>query len=316
MRLLVGMVLVVGCSDAIDIDKLSIDLRTADCTYLARCGVVESVDDCVTAQLGSHDVTAIDVAAVHAGVARFDGDKARACIDALAARSCDRTDVTARVDPAACREMLTGTRHATEACMQDVECASRRCLVPFSSDACSTGSCSGDAPFAGFGESCATVACDVGLFCNLQGVCAAVGKTGEICGGDDECDYGLACIDGGIVSTCGAPPALGESCVNVCRDIGAVCTGTCVALGFAGALCQRSAQCGLAYRCDVTGHCDAGIGLGDTCAIDERCADPDAFCGPLHTCTNELLPTDEPCHADRECASGICGGVCLDAPCL
>jgi hypothetical protein len=155
--------------------------------------------------------------------------------------------------------------------------------------------------------------CARGLTCDPSTRrCAPLAPVGAACSAIFACAYGLLCID----NHCQAPPALGQPCTSLCRDAGTICshtTRTCVRSGLRGAACTIGsdvADCSPAYLCDRTGHCSAGIALGQPCGLGDRCADVDASCNiPLGESTGQCalpMPDGAPCGRDASCESLYC----------
>jgi hypothetical protein len=195
--------------------------------------------------------------------------------------------------------------------------------------ACCAGTCLGDtAPvIAKAGESCQRARCASGTFCNPDNTtCTALEPEGTVCGSQEECAYGTACIRRGTTFTCIKLPRTGEVCTDFCSDFGAICDPTskkCVAVVLGGGACLGqgiNSNCSSLYSCDG-GSCSAGVALGAACAADDPCADFRAFCdvpdGALQgTC---VLPKANggSCVFDAECASSFCDfdmGLCVDEP--
>jgi hypothetical protein len=289
MRSLAAMIaLLAACGDnlpgPVPADDYPAAVREAVCRQLTRCGGVESFDTCLTTQIDLIIAfSASELAAMRAGTIAYSGATARACVDGIAGASCDVTSQTGRGFPDACQEIIAGTLHDGDPCAFGEECISQRCEVPNCGMACCAGGrCVGDAApaRAGLGEACTSAGCVAGAFCDAAMRCTALHAAGAACGGRAECQYGLDCIDG----RCAAPPVLGQPCGSACRDLGTTCssaTHTCVAVGLVGAACGIGASpsdCALHDVCDRTGHCSAGIALGQPCGAGEQCADDRAAC--------------------------------------
>src|SRR5262249_5249339 len=153
----------------------------------------------------------------------FDGQSARACIDATAFASCLLdSDVLRR--PAPCQTAYRGTVHDGDACALDAECISQRCTVPACDNACCIGRCTGDQPpgSALVGDACSLDDnCRVGLSCQT-GKCAPERLAGEPCESQSACAGGLRCFAG----ACTALPKRGEPCPQqACGEIETLCLG-------------------------------------------------------------------------------------------
>lgn len=328
-----------GGGSSLSLEEFPQEIRDAYCKNLVRCGVVKSVDTCQNASLGGYEfslhVSATTLAVFDGGKAKFDGGKAQACVDAIAAASCDLTDEVQRglsllpdlVLPEACGQVATGTLHAGDACTASPECISQGCRIPRCNMACCSGTCVGDtAPvIAKAGESCQGARCASGTFCN-GAVCTALKAAGATCTGFDECDYGLACIVSGTTGTCIKLPHTGDACTDFCTDFGSICDPTskkCVSVVLGGDACLGqgdASNCSAVYSCDG-GRCSSGLALGATCTVDDRCADFQAFCdfpngANAGTCVLPK-PNGGSCVLNRDCDSSLCDFatfVCIDEP--
>jgi hypothetical protein len=309
--------------DKTDLQSAFVD---AQCTHLVSCGVFPDSNACHRAYTGYiFAVEPTKFAAIDAGKILYDGVAARECIDSYATASCDRTQQSARVSPDACDHVVEGTLDAGVSCVLDDECVSKKCDIPVCVVECCSGFCaSGSAPTrAPVGGSCLSAACAAGSYCDLTSeTCAPlVAKSGS-CQQDYQCAYGLACFNG----SCAPPPTLGQACTGLrsCRDIGTVCNQTsmqCIADGLPAAACASSADCSPFYRCDATGHCAEGSGLGGSCTTSSDCFLDQTFCAiPTGQTTGSCASSQADggtCTADRDCAAGHCDettSLCAAAP--
>jgi len=321
MRPLAAMIaLLAACGDnlagPVAVDEYPAAVREAVCRQLTRCGEIESFDTCLTTQIHlTVAFSASELAAMRAGKIAYSGATARACVDGIAGASCDTTSPTGRGLPDACQHINAGTLHDGDACTFGEECISRRCDVPDCGMACCAGGrCVGETPpaRAGLGEPCASAGCVAGAFCDAAKRCTAHRAAGAACGMRAECQYGLDCLDG----RCAAAPVIGQPCTSACRDLGTTCsstTRTCVAVGLVGAPCSIGANpsdCAPQYVCDRTGHCSAGIALGQPCGAGDQCADDRAACDtPPDQLTGVCglpKPDGSPCARDAVCDSLHC----------
>jgi len=321
-KLLVTTLLLAACGgggDSVSFADYPDAAREAVCHFLVRCGDIESLDVCMTSNIGSEiniHIPASLQAAVDMAKIKYSGTAAAACLDALANRSCDSTSQSSRVEADACAQLITGTRHNGEACAFDLECASQVCDVVDCdpSATCCVGTCAGEAapPAVGIGRSCASAPCAPGGFCeNASQTCAPLKPAGTACNFRDECAYGLECL-----GTCQALPALGEPCTELCRDEGTTCNATsltCVQVMLAGGSCTPNAlipECSPVYPCDATGHCAAGIPLGQPCSLGDLCAGDTAACdvaiGQSSGMCSLPKPNGSPCSRDSVCQSALC----------
>jgi hypothetical protein len=322
MRSLAAMIaLLAACGDnlagPVAVEDYPATVREAVCRQLIRCGEIESFDTCMTTQLPFLHVafTASELAAIRTGRILYSGAAARACVDGIAGASCDVTSLSGRGLPDACQAITAGAGRIGDACGFDEECVSQRCALPDCGMACCTGSCTGEPPpaRAAMGEPCTSAGCVAGAFCDPGSHrCAAVGGSGTACEVRAACQYGLDCIDG----RCAVPPALGQPCTSACRDLGTTCSSanhTCVAVGLVGAPCSIGASppdCAPEYLCDRTGHCSAGIALGQPCGVGDQCADDRAACdtppGQLTGVCGLPKPDGSSCARDAVCDNLYC----------
>jgi hypothetical protein len=319
-KLIAAAVLVwVGCgAESLAVEDYPAEVLDAVCRHLVRCGSVEDVERCRTANLGiDYGYSASEQAALDAGKIVFNGDKARTCLDDHAASSCDVTSQDSREQDPACLEVLTGTLREGEACALNTECVSRLCDVQACDTACCLGTCVGDvAPsVAKVGESCAAGTCEPAAFCDQDiTTCVARKRLGASCTSINECAFGLDCDAG----ACAALPAPGEACAGACRDEGTRCspiTDTCVEVGLVGDPCTMASDCSVLYRCDETNHCSAGVAPGAACTATTRCAGNRAFCdvAPDASEGSCALPRadGEACRQDEQCEHQTCDPTTL-----
>jgi hypothetical protein len=278
----------------------------ARCTRLVRCGAFESASAC-----GAYFHLYPDqslAAAVAGGEIRYDGVAAAECVSALAAVTCDDTARAARVPPSACDQALVGEVKVGDACAFDLECASGRCTHPSPCDpaACCAGSCTTVVPVA-IGAACNVDGdCVGGAYCGTDLACHALGRTGDSCLGDTQCDYGFGCVTPTFPGTCqvlGAPS--GPCPGNRCADAGTVCvSGSCIAAAFAGAACPTGTECSPFEPCNTTsGQCASLPDINMQCT--GRC-EGDAWCDTTLAQCEPLLANGAACDTDHDCASGFC----------
>jgi hypothetical protein len=321
-NLMVMTVLLAACggSGSVSIDNYPAAVRDAFCHYLTRCGDVESFATCRTANIGrTFVVSASERAGIDMSKIRYSAESAASCLDALANLSCDLTSQSSRTTPDACRQLVTGTLHDGDTCALDDECISEVCEVPACNMACCMGKCAGNAApsLAKLGQPCDLSACVAGAFCDdTTLVCTALKPSGATCQFQQECGYGLACLN-----TCQALPTLGQACTVACRDDGTTCSPTshtCIKVGLAGSTCTPSAlisECSPLYPCDQTGHCTAGIALGQPCTQGDLCTGDRAFCdiatGQAAGMCALPKPDGSACTRDSACDSVFCDPVAL-----
>jgi hypothetical protein len=222
MRLPIALLLAVSASCLIDdddgdgtnyvaVNEIEAAYKDAQCAHLKACGLFSTEEACRSAELLSTGLI-IDpdvVAAIYGGHIIYNGSAVKACLDAIAARSCDKTEQSARTYNRACTGFFRGTLMAGEGCYLDEECISQRCSGD-SSGTCSLGNCIGDtAPIvepAQLGNRCSSFAgCVNGAYCDqLSNVCTALKGSGVSCTLDTECAYGLGCTGTTGARTCPA----------------------------------------------------------------------------------------------------------------
>lgn len=313
-------------SNYVGINEIAEAYQEAQCTHLTECGLFPSREACMQAQLSTlPSMFVIDPnveAAIYAGHVIYNGSAVKACIDAIAVRSCDRTDASVRVVPPECRTFFRGTLASGEGCYVDEECLSQRCSGD-SGSTCSLGSCIGDTPPTttpgNVGDICSTVnGCVDSAYCDTQtGMCEPHKTSGMACTLDNECTYGLGCTGTTGNRTCAALPTLGQPCSidGICRDEGAYCdfnANMCTAYLLPSAPCGSSGQtCSPYYPCNfsaTTPVCTQGPGLGQPCSSSSRCFDAGTFCDfNLSSPVCVALKADgAPCSSSEECQSASC----------
>ena len=345
MRIALLMIGLVACSNDdsggpfAPIDKLDAVYQQSYCQRLVTCGEFPDLATCLSANIGGFPVqlsapaaNSDVVAAVLAGLVIYNGTKMQACIDALAATSCDPTSREARIPPAVCTETLRGTVAGGGMCHLSAECISQMCNVPVCESGCCAGTCVGDTPpvtttgTIAVGEPCdfeTLDPCVDGAFCREGvGICQPLEDEGSTCMEAQECDYGLSCAgESGL--TCQSLPALGEPCPQLqCRDEGTVCstmTMTCVAVGLPPAPCAGPADCSAYYQCDpLSNRCIPTQHVGESCATLARCFDLGTYCDSSTQLCTMRVANGQPCLGNEECISGVCDvmdtvGVCVAA---
>ena len=335
MRIALAIVLAVtttGCpfgdddgdpNNWIVIDQMEVAYRKAYCTYLVRCGEFPDQATCEGAALPSVMVPDPNIiAAAKAGRVSYSGSSVKACFDALANDTCDRTDQNGRMRVAACEQFFRGTRTDNEPCFIDQECISQNCIGGSTGTTCQMGQCVGDTPPtvmpANIGQPCSGLfGCVDGAFCDpLNNECAALRAAGEVCNTADECGYGLGCSGTTGARTCKALPTKDQPCPEgLCRDEGLVCSGAvCRQLGLPPTACTSTTQCSPFYPCDfTTSMCKQGPALGQPCSSSNRCFADDTFCDTATLMCVATRAEGMPCTTGTQCQSGFCDfdiGLC------
>lgn len=322
-------VLAMACGgSSIALSDLDQALQQARCERLARCKLFPDEASCSAVFRALPDASVAGAIAAHK--VRYDGARARQCVDATAAQSCDLTAHDAHIAPAACTEMFTGTVAGGDSCSIDTECASGTCDLPTTcpETGCCTGACRPTQPPGKAGDACAKDRdCGDGLVCGQDTICHVPAKADDPCRIDRECGDGLACVgaSGTSPGTCHALPHVGEICPDQrCAEANVRCDDAsmfvCVPVGLPGDPCPTATECAIDTECDpVTHMCRAFPSLGmpcdGSCESDSFCLIPDG--AATGTCT-ALLPNNAPCDGNQACVSGFCqdGPVfrsCIDA---
>ena len=308
-------------SNYVAVNEIDQAYKDAQCAHLAMCGVFPTRDACLAANLntsGGFSVAPNVEASIYAGHIIYNGSNVKACIDALAARSCDRTDQSARSTPMECSGFFRGTLAAGEGCYVDEECLSQRCSGD-SGGTCSMGNCVGDTPPqtgpAQIGQNCSSFSgCVTGSYCDeLTNVCTALKGSGAMCMFDSECAYGLGCKGSSGSRTCAALPTIGQACATdgICRDEGTYCDFTadmCKQLGLPNAQCTSTSQCSPYYPCNQTtnpGMCKQGPGIGQMCG-SSNCFDAGSYCDFNTSMCVAVKADGQPCDSSQQCACGTC----------
>lgn len=300
------------------IDQIPAAYKDAYCTYLASCGVFPDKAACLGAEISiAYHIDPNIAYAAATGALIYNGSNVKACFDALAQRSCDRTSQSARTTTTACRDFVRGTLASGERCTIDHECISQRCAGGSTTTTCSMGTCVGDTPPdlrpAQIGERCTTVpGCADGLYCDtFDDTCTTLKTGGMACTVSSECGYGLGCIGATGERTCEPLPGEGQPCPDfMCRDDGMYCdstTGTCAKVGLPPSTCTSSSQCSQYYPCNfTTGQCTQGPGLGQPCSASSRCFAAGTYCDSATLMCESLKADGAPCSSSTECASVQC----------
>jgi hypothetical protein len=252
-------------------------------------------------------------AEVAAGRLSYDGDRARACVDAWKAATCDALD---GVGPA-CDGILGGNVANGGVCLDDVECATGHCRV----DASCPGVCTA---YVGLDGDCSAAGakCAPDLYCRI-GRCAAPpapAKQGEACV-TRSCASGLYCDPG--TKTC-APNKKSGSCADApdacASGYACVDSGTCAVYRGRGEHCGVDARCGLGWAC-IDGICGPAPGVGSACAVNQAGIDCSnaAYCdtsGATAVC-RARKPGGATCTDYAECQSFACtAGTCEFGTCV
>jgi len=319
----------VGCGDdsgggggPVAIDDLPEALFATLCPQLERCGADVATYfgrpfDCAggQAQFTNTDFALFD-AAIDGGTVRYNGDRANACIAAIAAQGCE-FDRVQRV-PAVCREAVEGTIAEDGPCHTGAECTGES-YCDTSGMTC-PGACSPREPA---GEICQDNDwCQDGLSCR-DGMCGMLADAGDACNGEDDCAPGLLCgnmlVMDGSPGTCRALSALTTAAEGAsCTPLMTLCQGalSCALLSITGGgggadpvfdfECQQPVASGAACR----------VAIPDACPSGEFCAGTDPEAGMLMGTCTPLSTAGEACEGGHPLGSGCEAGlVCVSDVC-
>ncbi|MBN2573299.1 MAG: hypothetical protein JXP73_01925 [Deltaproteobacteria bacterium] len=266
----------------------------------------------------------------------YNGAKAQACLDSIAARTC--AQMLDRDSPE-CEAALDGTVEMGGACVLDEDCKGKALCKS------SSGTCPGQCvPLLVAGQACGEDGdCQDGLQCSGETrLCVQPAAVGQACDyGAPPCGPGLLCLgkddDARTSGTCMTPasalvgvqggpcdPTVGQLCQSglscVAESISLVpleIVWRCVAAGSydAGASCKP----GFPEACVPGYFCKTGTGLealaGGTCAVipgtGEACGTGLSQCQPGDVCVSgicqQLAANGVGCTVDAMCLSAYCG---------
>jgi hypothetical protein len=303
-----------GDDGGIPVEDLGTQLSNAICDRDVRCGIYADVATC----LAEVHVDAAQLAhSIAGGRIDYDASKAKACVDAYAARSCDRTTEANRATPQACLDAVRGTVADGGVCYSAIECVSGSCPRPAGCTlACCQSTCATTVAPGAVGQACPTGDCVDGAYCGIDTLCVAYAAAGAACAPATLCGFGLGCVN----SLCVDLPNHGQPCPDgVCADRGDHCdltTNTCATLAALGGTCETSSDCQRIAVCNASSVCEAAPALGQACPASTCAAG--LFCNSTGTC--EAPHADgAACMTQRECASRYCdqtapSPVCAVAP--
>ncbi|HSD88181.1 MAG TPA: hypothetical protein VLB44_11725 [Kofleriaceae bacterium] len=312
----------------VTVDDYAAAYKDAECTYLARCGFFSDKATCLTAQLFTYLELDRDlVGAIKAGRVYYNGNAVKACFDAIAANTCDKTDEAGRVQPDTCRGFTRGTVAGGGSCTISSECISGDCRIQVADQMCAMGICMGDMPpstdLPANGQSCSTVTgCTRGSFCDTATlICTTLRSAGDQCIQNSDCDYGLGCA--GSPRTCQILPGPNEPCpAGACRDDGYWCdVGTCHPIGLVGGGCMTYEACSPYFPCDfATSMCHKPPSIGDGCTSpNTRCFEANSYCdGAMLKCV-AAKPDGQSCTTSAQCLSVDCDpatSTCITETCF
>lgn len=259
----------------------------------------------------------------------YDGTKAQACLDSVAARSCAQM---VQRDSPECLAALDGTVPLGGSCVLDEECVGKA-LCKSTSGAC-PGQC---APLLVAGQACTKDGdCQDGLVCSPETkLCVLPAGEGQACEyGAPPCGPGLLCLgkddDQQASGTCITPAtALAGVEGGPCEPTqGQLCQSglACVALDISLLPATITWQCLRVGSYVAGGDCKPGFpdacATGNYCKTDKVLRPLDGTCTPVPV-AGEPCGTGSQCQPGAACVAGVCqnlvanGVSCTgDAMCL
>jgi hypothetical protein len=283
-----------GCSEPTPA-TFGADFEASMCRWATRCNVFVDERQCrealVWEDLGRYDYL---TQAVADGRARFDGDAAGRCLNAIEELGCGGAEIDRvmfqeglRGAPEVCRDVYVGAVRNYDPCLSSEECAGdfSVCGYPPPSlcmEACCVGSCRDLGSPPKVGEAC-TGDCEESAYCAVDPVtfaftvCTAKAELGASCDGNVACADGLYCENDS--GRCSQRRKSGESCD--------------------GAPCVLGLRC---YELDGERLCRTLPDEGERCSSNEypACARLDNFCDDAD---NRCARWPEPGEA---CVNGGC----------
>ena len=287
----------------------------AICGALVACDAAPDTASCA-AVVGVQDFALTTLLAdVEAGVVKYNGSAARACLDSYA----DQCDVAGPHNPDPsnnpCSQMFTGTVAAGGTCFSFAECAgfadcAQTDAACDPSAACCPGTCGAPRPApAPIGGAChGSYDCVEDAYCDHSsggtGTCVAVAThPGDACSDFYGCANPMMCTEEGGPGTCYLAAATGGACDPqtplgpdlACasgRDFCDATSRTCVTRVDVGGTCPSGTLCKQLASC-VNGTCvlDATVGAacdatnGPSCQYSASCVDGTCAAAPVgHAC--------------------------------
>jgi len=288
-------------------EDLAPEVIAASCRVSVQCGQATDEAACAASTQTAPSMFETFKHDIDAGIVKYDGRAARACVDTYATiASCTYTEILraeAVLDPT-CGKVLTGTLAPGTLCYFSEECANGgTCDRPSCTggEACCAGTCVPAPIMVQAGGDCGTAntECVTGTHCapNLQTASALICEPNLAAGAActttaDACAVPYSCVAADptvSAGMCTAPAATGEACgttsefSSLCNDLRDACdasTGVCARRTPVGGACSAL----VAGACVGTAVCD-----GTTCVAR---GGPGAACDPT-------LST--PCLAQLQC---------------
>lgn len=285
----------------VPIDAFSAEYQGASCDYAVRCGLMPDRAACLTLDRIDEPMLQLISNAVFGDVS-YNPTQARACVEAIRARSCDELLSVARQVEGACRGVFTGSVAAGGPCLVAGECAGEsicdRTACEGTGDACCLGVCAPTPAAVPVGGDCTEAPCVDEAYCDYS-----------------EGQGGMGGGSGGPTGTCVLRVENGQDCTdsNGCKDGQRCGEGKCYILSTEGGQCNPSlddACRSINNFCDAGGKCAKLPKPGEPCTPGGRCAGY-AFCDGT-TCRmrpleGEACTADGPrCLGDLRCETDVC----------
>lgn len=288
------LALAAGCSEPTP-STFGADFEASTCRWATRCNVFASERQCrealVWEELGRFEYL---TQAVADGRARFDGEAAGRCLNAIEELGCGGEEIDEvvfqqglRAAPEVCRDVYVGEVRNYDPCLSSEECAgeSSVCGYPPPSvcmEACCVGSCRDLGAPPKVGEAC-TGTCEDSAYCAVDPmtfaftVCTEKRAVGASCDSNEVCEGELYCdYDAG---RCAQRRRSGESCADAPCVVGLRCyeldgERLCRSLPDEGERCSPNEYPGCAR---LDNYCDEARGVcarwpepGESC-VDGGC---------------------------------------------
>ena len=227
-RLIMAVVFMSGCSSDVSIDDFPKEAATTVCAQSFKC--------CTASDLAGKDeatckqqieaalvlLVGSTKASVTAGREKYDGAKARKCLDEMGAMACAQwqtSAVASDTPPGSCAGVFQGLVADGGTCTSDTDCIGGTCSGGGSVLTSAQGTCK--TPVALGGTCAEDDDCASGLYCDSAKKCAAERELGAACTFSDRCKDGYCSS-----SKCTAYPAdttttttIGGKCYVGCAGV-------------------------------------------------------------------------------------------------
>lgn len=292
----------VGC--AIHLDDWPREYGAALCRYEQRCGRLPRSTDCNLEQVAPAEP--FEVAAVRAGLVRYDPSAAKTCVQLLDRMSCGRFPHERVMGTSECRAAFQPTLRAGDQCTPfwPLGC-DNGCLIPLELASTQTEATCGK---------CFTAA--------REGEVVSM-RYGPSCGpGLYPASNGGSSLDGGEDGICKKRPGLGESCKDFtipclewldCLDSG-VCGSVSAEPGSTSSGCSGYGRnaCVPPAWCGFDGKCEKALVDGQACLAHGQCSSrncTDGSCLPRQALSAQC--GEAKCGSLQRCKNGLCEAALL-----